>query len=104
LRAAIAASPAIYFAGLWIRFQSAEQDFILLMDSNHLPGFVAVKPADLLAVLRRASMKVPTDSASAGWRERRSTDVFELAPGAALSARIHRYWSLTICWASFRPG
>jgi hypothetical protein len=59
-------APAIYFAGLWIRFQHAEQDFILPMDSNHLPGFVAVKPEALLALLRCESTKVLTDSASAG--------------------------------------
>ncbi|WP_338829580.1 hypothetical protein [Bradyrhizobium sp. 27S5] len=59
-------APAIYFAGLWIRYQDSQKDFILPMDSNLLPAFRDVKPAQLLAVLFQASLAVPTDSASAG--------------------------------------
>jgi hypothetical protein len=59
-------APAIYFAGLWIRYQDSQKDFILPMDSNLLPAFRDVKPAQLLAVLFQASLAVPTDSATAG--------------------------------------
>lgn len=59
-------APAIYFAGLWIRYQDSDKDFIRPMDSNLLPAFVNVKPTQVLAVLLQASLAVPTDSATAG--------------------------------------
>ncbi|NEV02290.1 hypothetical protein [Bradyrhizobium uaiense] len=59
-------APAIYFAGLWIRHQDTDKDFILPMDSNLLPAFVDVKPTEALTALLQASLAVPTDSATAG--------------------------------------
>jgi len=59
-------APAIYFAGLWIRFQREDPDFILPLDRSHLPAFVEVEPRKLLSTLCEASAKVPSDSHSAG--------------------------------------
>ena len=59
-------APPIYFAGLWVRFQREDQDFILPLDRSHLPDFVEVEPRVLLSTLHEASAKVPRDSHSAG--------------------------------------
>lgn len=59
-------APAIYFGGLWIRYQDSRKDFIRPMDSSLLPAFANAKPAEVLAVLLQASLAVPTDGASAG--------------------------------------
>ncbi|TWB93510.1 hypothetical protein FBZ93_110114 [Bradyrhizobium macuxiense] len=59
-------APAICFAGLWVRHQDHDEDFILPMDPNLLPAFTNVKPAEVLKALVHASTAVPTDSGSAG--------------------------------------
>ncbi|WP_050419818.1 hypothetical protein [Bradyrhizobium tropiciagri] len=59
-------APAICFAGLWIRHQDSDKDFILPMDPNLLPAFHNVKPTEVLTALVQASVAIPTDSASAG--------------------------------------
>jgi hypothetical protein len=59
-------APAIGFAGLWVRFQRQEEDFILPLDESYLPAFERAEPEKLLLKLLDASTMVPSDSHSAG--------------------------------------
>jgi hypothetical protein len=59
-------APAIYFAGLWVRFQREDPDFILPLDQSYLPAFDEVEPRKLLSTLCEAASAVPADSHSAG--------------------------------------
>jgi len=59
-------APAIHFAGLWIRFQREQPDFILPLDQRYLPAFDEVEPRKLLSILFEAASAVPADSHAAG--------------------------------------
>jgi hypothetical protein len=59
-------APAIYFTGLWVRFQRQEHDFVLPLDESYLPPFVRAEPENLILTLCEASTKIPSDSHSAG--------------------------------------
>ena len=59
-------APAIHFAGLWIRFQREDPDFILPLDQRHLPRFAEVEPSKLLSTLCQTASAVPADRHSAG--------------------------------------
>jgi hypothetical protein len=59
-------APALYFAGLWVRYEQRDKDFILPLDDSYLPGFERATAEKLVLTLLDASITVPSDSHSAG--------------------------------------
>src|SRR6266446_3816375 len=52
-------APAIGFAGLWVRFEQQDKDFILPLDESYFPAFERAEPEELLLKLLDASTTVP---------------------------------------------
>jgi hypothetical protein len=59
-------APALYFTGLWVRYEQRDKDFILPLDDSYLPGFERAGAEKLILTLLDASITVPSDSHSAG--------------------------------------